>query len=62
MTSPERTPAERPTDATEQGGEVLISGLDTGPSNAERGTPTPSELEERLLPLHPVAEPDDEDG
>lgn len=62
MTSPERTAAERVTDTTERGGEVPISGLDTGPSDGERGTPTRTELEERLLPAHPVDEPSDEDG
>ncbi|MBB5374702.1 hypothetical protein HNQ07_000146 [Deinococcus metalli] len=62
MTPPERTPAQRIEGVPEREGEVLISGLDTGPSNAERGTPTPTELEERLLPTHPLDEPTDEDG
>lgn len=42
-------------------GEVIISGLDTGPSDAERENRTPTEDHARFLP--PTRrEPEDEDG
>lgn len=44
-------------------GEVLISGVDTGPADAERENRTPTEDHARFQPLmHPVQEPEDEDG
>jgi hypothetical protein len=43
--------------------EVLISGLDTGPADAERENRTPTEDHARFQPLmHPAQEPEDEDG
>lgn len=62
MTPDEKAPAERTLDTPWREGEVVISGLDTGPSNAEREAPTPTERSERLLPTHPTSEPTDEDG
>lgn len=46
----------------EQAGEVLISGLDTGPSEAERQNVSPTDELIELLPTHPQKEPEDEDG
>lgn len=46
-----------------QKGEVVISGVDTGPADAERENRTPTEDHARFQPLaHPVEEPEDEDG
>ncbi|WP_019009748.1 hypothetical protein [Deinococcus aquatilis] len=46
-----------------QQGEVVISGVDTGPADAERENRTPTEDHARFQPLaHPVEEPEDEDG
>ncbi|MFC4638118.1 hypothetical protein [Deinococcus hohokamensis] len=42
--------------------EVLISGLDTGPSEEERENLSPTEDVARFMPpAHPAEEPDDED-
>lgn len=65
MTQPKRT-----TDQEPRQGEVIISGVDTGPSNAERHNRTPTEDHARFQPLaHPpdgteeeTNEPDNEDG
>ncbi len=44
-------------------GEVVISGVDTGPADAERENRTPTEDHARFQPLaHPAEEPEDEDG
>lgn len=43
-------------------GEVVISGLDTGPSTTERENVTPTDEHARLTPLRPQQEPTDEDG
>ncbi|WP_167757770.1 hypothetical protein [Deinococcus fonticola] len=43
-------------------GEVLISGLDTGPSPAERENLSPTEELMTLTPETEQAEPEDEDG
>ena len=45
-----------------QTGEVLISGLDTGPSPAERDNLSPTEELMTLSPETDQAEPEDEDG
>ncbi|MFB9993822.1 hypothetical protein ACFFLM_17835 [Deinococcus oregonensis] len=43
--------------------EVVISGVDTGPADAERENRTPTEDHARFQPLaHPLEEPEDEDG
>ena len=42
-------------------GEVLISGLDTGPAEAQRQNLTPTEDHARFLPPE-EREPEDEDG
>ncbi|MBB5234589.1 hypothetical protein [Deinococcus budaensis] len=42
-------------------GEVLISGLDTGPAEGQRGNRTPTEDHARFLPPE-EREPEDEDG
>ena len=49
-------------DTSQQDGEILISGLDTGPAQQERDRPTRSERLARLTPAHPDEEPEDEDG
>lgn len=51
-----------PQDTPQQDGEILISGLDTGPAQQERDRPTRSERLARLTPAHPDDEPEDEDG
>ncbi|WP_291430381.1 hypothetical protein [Deinococcus sp.] len=43
-------------------GEVLISGLDTGPLAQERENVSPTDQLARLQPVHPILEPTDEDG
>lgn len=43
------------------GGEVIISGLDTGPAEAQRENRTPTEDHARFLPPE-EREPEDEDG
>ncbi|GMA17334.1 hypothetical protein E5F05_07295 [Deinococcus metallilatus] len=43
-------------------GEVVISGLDTGPSQEERENVTPTDEHARLTPMLPHKEPTDEDG
>ncbi|GGK97701.1 hypothetical protein [Deinococcus radiotolerans] len=44
-------------------GEVLISGLDTGPQAAERENLSPTDSHARFRPQdHPAQEPTDEDG
>jgi len=46
-----------------QRGEVVISGVDTGPADAERENRTPTEDHARFQPLaRPLEEPEDEDG
>ncbi|MFC4426690.1 hypothetical protein [Deinococcus navajonensis] len=46
----------------EERGEVLISALDTGPSEQERENLSPTEDLARFVPAaHPAEEPDDED-
>lgn len=45
-----------------QPGEVLISGLDTGPSPDERDNLSPTEELMTLTPETEQAEPEDEDG
>lgn len=51
------------TDQTgERQGEVLISGLDTGPAPAERENISPTEELMLLSPETPLEEPEDEDG
>lgn len=58
---PQETPADGQRDRPR--GEVIISGLDTGPRNEERHNLTPTEDHARFQPqLHPVGEPDNEDG
>ena len=58
MTQPDKTP--------ERGGEILISGVDTGPT--ESGNETPTEMHARFQGMGEPesgaepAEPDDEDG
>lgn len=57
------THLERPAPLPPQRPEVVISGVDTGPSNEERGNLTPTEDHARFQPsAHPRDEPDDEDG
>ena len=51
-----------PHDVTPPEGEILISGLDTGPAAEERDRPTRSERLARLAPARPDDEPEDEDG
>ena len=41
---------------------MLISGLDTGPAEAERENVSPTDSLIELLPAHPDQEPEDEDG
>ncbi|MGM9321342.1 hypothetical protein [Deinococcus aquaticus] len=43
-------------------GEVLISGLDTGPLTQERENVSPTDQLARFQPAHPNREPTDEDG
>ncbi|BDP40338.1 hypothetical protein DAETH_03070 [Deinococcus aetherius] len=44
-------------------GEVVISGVDTGPEGDERQNLTPTEDHARFQPVaHPALEPDNEDG
>lgn len=44
-------------------GEVVISGVDTGPDGGERQNRTPTEDHARFQPAaHPAEEPEDEDG
>lgn len=43
-------------------GEVVISGLDTGPSREERQNITPTDEQASLRPQIPHKEPTDEDG
>lgn len=43
-------------------GEVVISGLDTGPRPEERENVSPTDEHARLTPLLPHKEPTDEDG
>lgn len=45
-----------------QSGEVLISGLDTGPTEEQRDNLTPTEDRLRFQPTRPSIEPTDEDG
>ncbi|MDL2344374.1 hypothetical protein QOL99_09430 [Deinococcus sp. MIMF12] len=42
-------------------GEIVISGVDTGPADAERGNLTPTEDHARFQPPE-EREPEDEDG
>ncbi|MBZ9752666.1 hypothetical protein GO986_00565 [Deinococcus sp. HMF7620] len=62
MTQPEG--AEGPGPAATPGGrgEVLISGLDTGPRPEERANLSPTQDHARFVPPHPAQEPTDEDG
>ncbi|WP_291426243.1 hypothetical protein [Deinococcus sp.] len=50
------------TGAGKVGGEVLISGLDTGPSYDERQNRTPTDKLIGLSSQSPELEPEDEDG
>lgn len=50
------------TPQNEERGEVIISGLDTGPSREERQNITPTDEQARLQPLRPRLERTDEDG
>ncbi|MEW6422387.1 MAG: hypothetical protein AB1511_11780 [Deinococcota bacterium] len=43
-------------------GEVVISGLDTGPRTEERENMTPTDERAHLTPMLPHTEPTDEDG
>ncbi|GAA0504274.1 hypothetical protein [Deinococcus depolymerans] len=43
-------------------GEVLISGLDTGPLSRDRENLSPTSAQARFQPRHPSEEPTDEDG
>lgn len=53
----------QPKGPQEPRGEVLISGVDTGPSETERENLTPTEDHARFQPPdHPAEEPTDEDG
>lgn len=52
---------EQQTQQGETRGEVIISGLDTGPSDAERENLTPTEDHARFQPPE-QHEPEDEDG
>lgn len=65
MTQPDRkahTPAGS-TPAAAPAGEVLISGLDTGPRVTERENLSPTDAQARFRPQdHPAQEPTDEDG
>ncbi|WP_104991660.1 hypothetical protein [Deinococcus sp. NW-56] len=56
-------PPARPTGSAppEPQGEVVISGVDTGPAEAERGNLTPTEDHARFQPPE-EREPEDEDG
>lgn len=45
-----------------QQGEVLISGLDIGPTEEQRCNLTPTEDRLRFQPTRPTFEPTDEDG
>lgn len=60
-------PPARPTDPAspepppEPQAEVVISGVDTGPADAERGNLTPTEDHARFQPPQ-EREPEDEDG
>lgn len=49
-------------DTAASGGEVLISGLDTGPSSRDRENLSPTSAQARLHPWRPNEEPTDEDG
>jgi hypothetical protein len=53
---------EKQTQQDEMRGEVVISGLDTGPSPEERENITPTDEHARLQPRLPHKEPTDEDG
>ncbi|GBF07237.1 hypothetical protein DAERI_130067 [Deinococcus aerius] len=62
MTGPfpdEPHPAQTP---DEERGEVVISGLDTGPGLNERENVSPTDELVSLQPLLPHKEPEDEDG
>lgn len=50
------------TQPSDQEGEILISGLDSGPRNEERDRPTRSERLARLTPAQDEKEPEDEDA
>ena len=57
------TQPNRPAPPPQPQGEVIISGVDSGPRNEERGNLTPTEDHARFQPLlHPRDEPDNEDG
>ncbi|GGR94461.1 hypothetical protein [Deinococcus sedimenti] len=61
MTQPDGTAHMPP--ASAPAGEVLISGLDTGPQADERENLSPTDSHARFLPQdHPAEEPTDEDG
>ncbi|NTY00425.1 hypothetical protein [Deinococcus sp. JMULE3] len=57
------TPPASATTASAPTGEVLISGLDTGPQAHERENLSPTDSHAQFLPRdHPAQEPTDEDG
>ncbi|AKH16789.1 MULTISPECIES: hypothetical protein [Deinococcus] len=61
MTQPDGTAPTPP--ASAPAGEVLISGLDTGPHAGDRENLSPTDSHARFLPRdHPAQEPTDEDG
>ncbi|GAA5513782.1 hypothetical protein Dcar01_02529 [Deinococcus carri] len=60
MTQDEKRTGQTPHDETR--GEVVISGLDTGPGPAERENTSPTDELARLTPTRPHPEPTDEDG
>ncbi|WP_034385868.1 hypothetical protein [Deinococcus sp. YIM 77859] len=60
MTQDENRADKAPQDETR--GEVLISGLDTGPAPEERENVSPTDELARLTPMLPHKEPEDEDG
>ncbi|GGS34259.1 hypothetical protein [Deinococcus knuensis] len=53
---------DRPQADTAASGEVLISGLDTGPRAQDRENLSPTDHQARFQPAHPNREPTDEDG
>lgn len=65
MTPPSPAPDEQPPRQPAPGrerGEVLISGLDTGPDREERQNVTPTDEHARLQARSRRGEPSDEDG